>query len=92
MHCGCFLDSSVLLHAVFEEPQFSAKISLFEKSVIKYHLPIEVLPKVNLEVTRRMMVGSQEFVYILSDVVSEIESSAGKISLIRADSKALTLI
>jgi hypothetical protein len=91
-HCGCFLDSSVLLHAVFEEPEFSAKISLFEKSAIKHNLPIEVLPKVNHEVTRRMMIGSQEFVYILRDIVSEIESSAGKIGTITADSKALTLI
>ncbi len=91
-HCSCFLDSSVLLHSVFEEVEFSAKIALFEKSAAKYKLPLEVLPKVHREVTNKMMTGGDQFVYILRDIISEIESSGTKPADVKADASALTFI
>jgi hypothetical protein len=91
-YCTCFLDSSMVLHWVFDEPEVSRKLAVFEKYVTNHQLPVEILPQVNLEVTRRIMVASNRLVEILRDITQTIELAGSKVSALKLDSQALILI
>ena len=77
-HCSCFPDSSVVLQLVFREPEFAEKVTVFETSVGKLKVQTEILPRVNFEVTRKLMFSSEQSVTVLNMISDAVKQGSGK--------------
>jgi len=55
-------DANIILHYVFEEEEFKPKIEYFIDTIKREKIPCEILPAINIEITRRLLRASHEYV------------------------------
>lgn len=71
-------DSSVILQYIFEEPEFTAKIDYFMSTLAKIKIPCEIMPKVNREIVKRLVLAAQKYTELLRRVKTWITKISHK--------------
>jgi len=64
-YCSVVPDSSIILNYVFNEEKFKPKIDVFLQDVQRIGITCEILPQIEIEITRKLAYASQEYVKVL---------------------------